>query len=721
MRLRLLLLFSLCLLTDASAQDFQVTGATLQMNGYVAADNSCFPPCALPTPTEDSYTTNTYVPAGLGYDFGVSRSRAVTEPGDPFCCGTQDTWAKSRCFGMSAIDGDNTDFITIYYGISGYNIAGNDNTFACRATDTLTFNIVLDITNGPNGFPVIVNYSWDHFAGIGGAHDDPSMEDFCTTQAQLTVDSDGEVLQNRFDFDSPPIGVWGFNRKQNQSGSFNRFIGDQLVISGSFMLDVNTISPDPGGQTLDDQSGSQWGQIRLSLGTPIVPVPPDSLYASWLEFSLDIGSDAEMSDPTPEGNEVFDPGDSYAWNVPLPIGGLDGIENDEDMFGLDPFPVAPDGPPPATGAPVGSGLNIADVAPFWFDLDGIDHLDFDLLSFGYGPGDPPIGYFISPCIFSANNLYISYDDDEAPLYTFATTAPVTGSSELVHSIYGTTARQDEVIGLSVFTNLIPAHVYFEYPYLAEDMLHPALFPNPDPFDNTFDDDTDALDIRDGACAVYYFSVDHEAHFGLNPGSVFKDLGGGNYIEAINAQTHLGLPLDTDVDAFEFAWIPDLTILIPGPPVLALLFSVDDDDPATPLPMDESGGLDPAMIYASYLDGAHFAFLEANSLVDDVDAITAWSSPLYAGYVSPITPCDPVNDLVIAVDTQSEIVTLTFSAPQDGMYTIYQTTNPNAAAPPDLAWISLVDIPLVAGEVTNYSISYGPLPPYLNYNVIATCP
>jgi hypothetical protein len=258
-------------------------------------------------------------------------------------------------------------------------------------------------------------------------------------------------------------------------------------------------------------------------------------------------------------------------------------------------------------------------------------------------------------------------------------------------------------------------VYFKYPYLDEQMLHISLGPPPLPFVNEIDDDVDALDIRDGQCPVFYFSVDHEATNGLDPGDIFEEVAGG-YSMVIDGTTNLGLLHDTDVDAFEFAWIPDVNAFNVN--VFGLLFSVDDNDPLTP--EDESGGLNPAMIYASYLDGTNFEFLDT-PLEDDVDAIAAWGTPLYAGYTSPVASCDSVNDLVIAVDTPNETVTLTFSAPQTATYTIYATTYPNAAAPPSPDWTSLVDIDLVAGEVTNFSITYAPLPDYLNYAVIAACP
>jgi len=73
-------------------------------------------------------------------------------------------------------------------------------------------------------------------------------------------------------------------------------------------------------------------------------------------------------------------------------------------------------------------------------------------------------------------------------------------------------------------------------------------------------------------------------------------------------------------------------LLPGPqmelPVLAVLFSVDEDDPLTPT-VDESGGLEPRMIYQSYLTGRSTRLLE-QPLADDIDALTNWHEEMQAG-------------------------------------------------------------------------------------------
>lgn len=81
--------------------------------------------------------------------------------------------------------------------------------------------------------------------------------------------------------------------------------------------------------------------------------------------------------------------------------------------------------------------------------------------------------------------------------------------------------------------------------------------------------------------------------------------------------------------------------------LALLYSVDDDDPAT-LGIDESGGLDSGQIYISFLNGVSEALLSA-ALDDNIDGLTSWSHPLaYASSTSlgPQCPGDVTGDNIV---------------------------------------------------------------------------
>jgi hypothetical protein len=100
--------------------------------------------------------------------------------------------------------------------------------------------------------------------------------------------------------------------------------------------------------------------------------------------------------------------------------------------------------------------------------------------------------------------------------------------------------------------------------------------------------------------------------------VFLPAPGAAPVKVVDKVIHLGLAPDTDINAFEFVRMTDPQY--PGGPILALIFSVDEDDPLTG--PDESGGLIPQMVYYSYLTGMSWPLL-MQPLQDNVDALAAW--------------------------------------------------------------------------------------------------
>jgi len=343
------------------------------------------------------------------------------------------------------------------------------------------------------------------------------------------------------------------------------------------------------------------------------------------EFSLDIGSDTELSDPFMDGDEGFDPGDVYWWQGP-PVNppGRDGFKDDMFIFGFDPFPDPPD-PGYVTRVPVGEGHY--EMYYEYFDLDGHDQLDIDILEHQWIPQthplEIPIPFFDSPCIHKAEFLMISFDDDMGPGWP-AFDVPVTRPSPAGVSSYGSTPGRDEVVGVNLMIGGPPPFpVAGIYPIADEITVHTSLAPNPDGIEED-DDDVDSLDIvrSQDECPYWYFSPDSEAHLGLDPGGIYQATP-GMPVQVIDEFIHLGIPEETDIDAFEFVWIenpqqPD------GMLYLALAYSVDDDDPLTP--WNESGGLPPNVIFGSFMTGWSFQ-ITAEDLWDDVDALTSWEHPL----------------------------------------------------------------------------------------------
>ena len=179
-----------------------------------------------------------------------------------------------------------------------------------------------------------------------------------------------------------------------------------------------------------------FGAAILSL--PTYAQPSDFAF----EFSLDIGSDTEMSDPFRDGDEGFDPGDVYWWQgPPVNFPGRDGFKDDRYIFNFDPLPDPPD-PGYTTSVPVGEG----NIELYWeyFDLDGHDQISVDLQELQWIPPEHPLEYpipqFDSPCIYKAEFLMISFDDDMAPGWP-AFDVPVTAPSPAGVSSYGSSPGQ----------------------------------------------------------------------------------------------------------------------------------------------------------------------------------------------------------------------------------------------------------------------------------------
>ncbi len=361
----------------------------------------------------------------------------------------------------------------------------------------------------------------------------------------------------------------------------------------------------------------------LALGVLVLGAPAQAQPDAAFEFSLDIGSDTELSDPFMDGDEGFDPGDVYWWQgPPVDPPGRDGFKDDLFIFGFDPWPDPPDSTY-ATRVPVGEGS----IEHYWeyFDLDGHDQLSIDLYELQWIPPDWPLDFpipeFDCPCIYGVDFLMISFDDDMAHGWP-AFDVPVTRPSPAGVSSYGSTPGQDEIIGLILAAAGSPPYPLVNiYPIADEIAVHQSLAPNPDNVEEE-DDDVDSLDIVQhyDECPFWYFTADHEAHLGLDPGGIYEATPWGAPVQIID-EIHLGISEDADIDAFEFAWLQQPQD--PGPFFLALLYSVDEDDPLTP--WDESGGMPANIVFASFLTGWSFPVIQ-DELWDDIDALTAWREP-----------------------------------------------------------------------------------------------
>jgi len=645
----------------ASAQ-FWVVRPTSTVDLPTTADVDC--DCPIPPALCVSTDSATSVPGFLGSDQAWWSDSACI-PGITSPCG-----CRSRGNALVRVDGIGSGILRIRYDAVAW--ANHDcvawsrhgpcdcpSSYNSGASAVIDVDLNLAVQGLPPGTPVTIFFNWWQWSG--NMYRPEAVADD-TSQIVGGTMSVGGAVQFAGDYDLDNIR--GILFEPGISGSFGTVAGATITVTSDVTLNVR-ITPPPRG-TLDpcveyDSESVAWGgEITLGINGPPPPPrrelaeacdDPDAVCAGppVVEFSVDIGGDRELSDPLPDPfDNEFDPGDMYEWlGAPLPFGGADGIRDDAVIVAIDPFPDPPDGPPAGSAAPTCSGASPIGVTPMWFDVDGSDSLAFVLADFipPFSPAPGPIercSLPLSPCIHRAEHLLISYDDDGPTHYVgtpFGLCETPVNSSSPTGLTYGTTAGEDEIIGLLLLA-LPTGAATGAYSVVDEETLHPSLAPNPvDMFGFApEDDDVDALDVTDGvSCPFWYLSVDHEATgdflfaIGVDPGDIYF-VGPGLLMPAVDDVMHLGLSDDVDLDAFEFVWTLDPSggdFL-----VLTLLFSVDDDDALTP--GDESGGLDPAMIYASYLTGFSFPFL-GMPLSDDVDAIAAWCAP-----VQPPAPC--VGDL-----------------------------------------------------------------------------
>ncbi len=580
--------------------EFDSINSTVRVEGFVKVDNDCNGAPNPPPPK--SNLIQSFIRSGV-HNYYILSDLFLTHVCDhvPF---EVSAWAR----GEFLLDGDNTDTLEIKW-LNCANVKAFSELFNALAWGTEEFTLNFVIKGQPIGAPVTCYYEWRHF-GAGLTEHEWDLEDPVFSDSYFSLDDTIQWNPNEPFYFADPPDFTGWNLLEKDS-TFQTFIGDTItLVLGSYVGDTITNQVPPHAFHNSDKAYAvQHGWIKLSLKQPADPL------GSYMLFSNDIGADREFSDSKNPGNEFMDPGDMYRWRMDNIFSTNSYGQFDDAMaFFTDPKPYSI-----ATGAPTCSGLPVNSLTNLYFDLDGFDALNVSLNQHViFGPGLPSVAKFNSTCIHNSEYLWISYDDDKPEHYVDS--IPTSSFSPGLWHTYGTSPERDEIIGLHVLPYYPSPCV--PYPYADESYVSKYLDPNPDSIIQLNDDDIDALDIKSNACAFNYFSPDHEATYGLLPGSIYevRSIGPTPSIEVINGNTHLGLPVGTDINAFEFVWLYDTLENRYG---LALLFSVDDDDPLTPV--NESGALNPAMIYGSFLNGTYFEYL-IDPLDEDIDAIAANSTP-----------------------------------------------------------------------------------------------
>ncbi len=505
-----------------------------------------------------------------------------------------------------------------------------------RDTSSVNARVVIQIGGLPTGTPVNVSYDWKHFTSIAN-------EPEAISEDNAEVQGTSLNLFNRVGFGQGMNlnGIAKFAQKRTGDSlqTFNMVAGDSLVIDVSATTLAYIFPPPytPQYPREDDASSDFFGFVNIYVnaqGNPL-PIPVDSCPNTTLLFSADVGGDTEISDPTADGNEVLDPGDLYAQGVSAATP----FFNDSLIFNADPAPSV--GNPAGTCVP---GPNQQWQHVLNFDLDGADRIDYNLFTnvANYGLGKPSIPSYNTDCVYSPEYALLSYDEDRGINLSSAINCNVPSSFALMDTslLKGTPAGSDEVMS-AMLTNILGSANYqgTAAPYLDEVGVAPVLSPAPPDISLiNVNDDVDALDfVSDlAACGVQYFSVDHEAHYihnndTLRPGFIYQLISTDSIQAVIHPILHLGLSNEMDIDAFEFAWLYDTAAQRNG---LALVFSVSVDDPFDVT--SYTGGLDPGILYASFLNGTYFEMAPAVK-PGNVDALTFVCEPLNAPGSTFITP------------------------------------------------------------------------------------
>jgi len=344
------------------------------------------------------------------------------------------------------------------------------------------------------------------------------------------------------------------------------------------------------------------------------------------------------------------------------------------------------GPNSVTGQPDAITLAVTSQYASYFDLDAEDQIDFSLADRQPGlvrldPAFVPTQYTrqapdqrLSGVYFQPVEAYFSGEDDGPGGWYASGQVPTVSGPE----------RDDEIFltPLTLNPGATPAQ-----PWATEGQLGldppPSMNFQPGTPETFWDDDVDALDLHpdvDPAInepdVVYnyrYWSADHEANADplnrgfdaapgvyqsvyaasipgqvLDPGSIYMTVTNTvqpspNYVKVLDQQTDIGLMLswtsdqrllDADIDAWEFMAVSPTVFqqvfgFYPGgsDDVLVGLFSVNQDDPDTPL-IIESGGLPHDAIFMTDLNGVYVQV--SGSYIEGIDALAVTLAPPLPG-------------------------------------------------------------------------------------------
>ena len=517
------------------------------------------------------------------------------------------TTAQGMAFLGASVEGGGNSLFTQWRNVTWTGTFNTDHSGRGTAQAINSFSLNFRVTGPQAGTPVTVYYRYNTSA-LGWTRHESGAEDPIDLQLGTLSLAGNSLIPSGMNPNS--------HAAYNVDGQVSLEAGQEysLDFSARTSARIAALNRPSGGFCIDKFKDSAWAQfmglITLRFSPPVSPMPgsPEAAACDYdLVYSVDIGSASEMSAGT---GGVLDPGDIY------PQGYQAGMlasyyRNDADWFGgSDPHPDPMD---PASAAPVGLNAPIDSARDAFFNVNGVAFLPFDLRILPIGPGQPALTYteltdlgFNVSCVLPPNYLLISYSDSQVGTYPQPYGAAPSNSIG-INGPRGMSNRKDEILQLELLPYGGGAPSRIE-PQFSETDLDPDLGPNPDLGVEENNDVNALAAIRDTAefagCADFtYITVSSDARFGLDPGTVYvPDFGSTGALDPVITPGHLGLPSGTDLNALEFTWLPDPET---GEITLALLFSVARNFPETP--EDETGGLAPQQVYASFLNGTHFDF------------------------------------------------------------------------------------------------------------------
>ncbi len=323
----------------AITQSITVTSTdVIDLDMYALADDHAIPPfeeaeCAVLNP---AFGSN--VP-----DWPMAFLCNIAAKQSDFC--EYYTTADAQAFCGISGSGSSTVLVRVVNFASTHHNTAKPIGYDAYAWTDAWYDIDFEVSGLPIGTPVTVHYRYDVWA-FGGSPPEAAELDYFIMNGSLFMNGTDLFAQDGFNMGFNNVGANIKNAFNNASGSgsFSTTVGDSHNLYLGSSSDISIEGPGKdfkvgdcgafGFQTNWKDAGTVDYSAFVWISVDPVPSPVQASIPEEMFFSVDVGSDKEMSSPFPDGSQVFDPGDAYLFsNSPLPPGGASGAINDADYMG----------------------------------------------------------------------------------------------------------------------------------------------------------------------------------------------------------------------------------------------------------------------------------------------------------------------------------------------------------------------------------------------------